>query len=179
MKNFIIVTCVIVALVLLAIGLPASSYNKAVGLGEQLKESWSSIDVQQKRRVDLLYNLVDCVKEYDKHESETLRAVVAERGKSMSANDVNTMIGAIREAYPQLQSQNNYNRLMTEIAMTENKIASVRDHYNSTLKEYQRYIKKFPTSIFLGMMGYVEEKYEYLKYDAPIDAPQNLFNRNK
>lgn len=108
-----------------------------------------------------MYNLADCVKQYDKHESET----------------VTTAITAVSEAYPELKSNENYKQLMNELAMTENLIAKYRSNYNKTIKEYNRYVRKFPIRMFLNMLGYEVRDYTYLDYDAPVDAPQNLFGQ--
>lgn len=80
---------------------------------------------RKKRRVDLVYNLADCVKQYDKHEAETLTAIVEGRGKATSIENVTTAITAVAEAYPKLKSNENYKELMNELSITENLIARV------------------------------------------------------
>lgn len=85
---------------------------------------------KKKRRVDLVYNLADCVKQYDKHESETLKAVVEGRGSAGDIENVTTAITAVAEAYPELKSNENYKTLMNELSMTENLIAEHRSNYN-------------------------------------------------
>ena len=72
----------------------------------------------------------------------------------------------------------NYKELMNELSMTENLIAEYRSNYNKQIKEYNRYVKKFPTRYFLNILGYEGQEYEYLDYHAPIDAPQNLFSED-
>ena len=90
--------------------------NKAIGLEEQIKAANSDIEIQEKRRVDLIYNLVDTVKEYDKHEYNTLKNIVSERNsKDTNIEDVTTMISAVTESYPQLKSDSNYKQLMNEL----------------------------------------------------------------
>lgn len=150
--------------------------NKAIALEEQINVANSDIKVQEKRRVDLIYNLVDVVKQYDKHESETLKEVVEARNAGKGdIGDVTTMINAAAEAYPELKSNENYKQLMTELSVTENMIAEYRSNYNKQVKEYNRYVKKFPNKQFLNLLGYEVTNLDYLDYDAPSDAPQNLF----
>lgn len=152
-----------------------SSQNKAIAYEEQVNTAESDIKVQEKRRVDLVYNLADCVKQYDKHEADVLTAVAAGRGSTGDIENVTTSITAVAEAYPELKSDANYKTLMNELSMTENMIAEYRSNYNKQIKEYRRYVRKFPTRQFLEMLGYEVQKYEYLDYNAPVDAPQNLF----
>lgn len=113
----------------------------------------SDIKVQEKRRINLLPNLVDCVKQYDKHEAETLQAIVDGRGRS----------------------NENYKQLMTELATTENMIAQYRESYNKQVGTYNRYVKGFPARQFLSWTGYEVLDYQRLDYQAPVDAPTNLF----
>ena len=89
--------------------------------------------------------------------------------------NVTTAITAVSEAYPELKSNENYKELMNELSITENLIAEYRSNYNRQIKEYNRYVRKFPTRIFLDILGYEIQEYSYLDYDAPVDAPQNLF----
>ena len=152
-----------------------SSQNKAFSLEEQVNTAQSDIKVQEKRRVDLVYNLADCVKQYDKHESETLTAIAEGRGSSGDIENVTTAIAAVSEAYPELKANENYKQLMNELSMTENLIAEYRSNYNKQIKEYNRYIRKFPTRMFLNILGYEAQEYTYLDYQAPVDAPKNLF----
>lgn len=165
----------IVAVVLMIVFGIQSSQNKAIALEEQVNTASSDIKVQEKRRVDLVYNLADCVKQYDKHESETLMAVAEGRGTAGDTENVTTVLTAVAEAYPELKSNENYKTLMNELSMTENMIAEYRSNYNKQVKEYKRYVRKFPSRLFLGMLGYEVQEYEYINYNAPVDAPQDLF----
>lgn len=101
--------------------------------------------------------------------------IVEGRGKTTNLENVNTAIAAVTEAYPELKSNENYKELMNELSITENLISGYRENYNKQIKEYNRYIRKFPTRLFLNLLGYEARHYEYLNYDAPVDAPQNLF----
>ena len=125
----------VIAIILLCIFSVQSSQNKAFALEEQVNTAQSDIKVQEKRRIDLVYNLVDCVKQYDKHEAETLTAIVDGRGSTGDIENVTTAITAVSEAYPELKSNENYKQLMNELSMTENLIAEYRSNYNKQIKE--------------------------------------------
>ncbi len=170
-----IITAGVIAVILLCVFGVQSSQNKAFALEEQVNTAKSDIKVQEKRRVDLVYNLADCVKQYDKHESETLTAIAEGRGSAGDIENVTTAITAVSEAYPELKSNENYKQLMNELSMTENLIAEYRSNYNKQVKEYNRYVRKFPTRMYLSWLGYETLNLEYLTYDVSSDAPQNLF----
>lgn len=149
--------------------------NKAISLEEQVNTAQSDIKVQEKRRVDLVYNLVDCVKNYDKHESETLKAIVDGRSNTSNVEQIATSIQAVAEAYPELKSNENYKQLMNELSITENLIAEYRENYNKQVKTYRKYVKAFPQRGFLDLLGYEKQEFNLLDYNAPETAPQNLF----
>lgn len=174
-KLLLIIVVGVVAVILLCVFIVQSSQNKAVVLEEQVNTAQSDIQVQEKRRVDLVYNLADCVKQYDKHEAETLTAIVNGRGSTGDIENVTTAITAVSEAYPELKSNENYKELMNELSITENLIAEYRSNFNKQVKEYNRYVRKFPTRVFLDMLGYEAQTYEYLNYDVSSDAPTDLF----
>ena len=176
LKMIIISLTSIVLVVLIAVFAVNGVQNKAIALEEQIRVADSDIKVQEKRRVDLIYNLVDTVKEYDKHEAKTLKEVVEARGNGKGdIGDVTTMINAAAEAYPELKSSENYKQLMNELSIAENMIAEYRSNYNKQIKGYNRYIKKFPNKQILSFLGYEIQEFEYLDYNAPVDAPQDLF----
>lgn len=174
-KLWLIVGAGIISVIFMCVFGVQSSQNRAFSLEEQVNTADSDIKVQEKRRVDLVYNLADCVKQYDQHESETLKAIVDGRGQAGDIENVTTAITAVSEAYPELKSNENYKELMNELSMTENLIAEYRSNYNKQIKEYNRYVRKFPTRLYLSWLGYEVQDYTYLDYDAPVDAPQNLF----
>lgn len=151
------------------------SQNRAFVLEEQVQTANADIKVQEKRRVDLVYHLADCVKQYDKHEADTLKSVVEGRGSTGDIENVSMAITAVSEAYPELKSNENYKQLMNELSMTENMIAEYRSNYNKQIKEYNRYVRKFPARMFLSFLGYEVQDYTYLDFDAPETAPQELF----
>lgn len=152
-----------------------TSNNKAIALEESVNVTSSDIEVQEKRREDLIYNLVDTVENYNKYEAKTLKEIVDKRGKQEGISNVTTAISGIAEAYPQLKSDTNYKQLMLELSTTENLISEHRKTYNSSVKNYNRYIRKFPTRIFLNIAGYEEQRFDYLEFNAEENAPQSLF----
>lgn len=174
-KLALIAVAGIISVILMCVFWVQGAQNKAFAIEESVNTAMADIEVQEKRRVDLVYNLVDCVKQYDKHEADTLKAIVDGRGGSDDIENVTTAISAVGEAYPELKSNENYKELMNELSMTENMIAEYRSNYNKQVKEYNRYVRKFPTRTFLNILGYEVCDYGYLEYNAPADAPQNLF----
>lgn len=170
-----LIIAAVLAVIMLGVFVVQGAQNTAIALEEQVDAAESDIRVQEKRRVDLVYNLADCVKQYDEHEANTLRNIVDGRSNSGSIEDVQMAISAVSEAYPELKSNENYKELMNELSMTENMIAEYRSNFNSQVKEYSRFVRKFPTRFFLSLTGYEVQEYTYLNYNAPADAPQNLF----
>lgn len=174
----VIIGAAIVAFILMIVFGVQSAQNKAISLEESVYTAQSDIKVQEKRRVDLVYNLADCVKQYDKHESATLTQLADSMSKGAEVNDVQTSIAAVAYDYPELQSNQNYQQFMTELATTENLIAQYRENYNKSVTAYNRYVKKFPTRIFLDITGYENAGFERLNYDVSESAPQNLFDED-
>lgn len=171
----LIVIVTVIVVILAGVFWVQSAQNRAIGLEEDVFTAQSDIEIQEKRRVDLVYNLADCVQQYDKHESDTLETLADNMSAGANVEDVQTSIAAVAYAYPELKSNANYQQLMTELATTENLIAQYRENYNSSVKKYNRYIKKFPTRIFLDLTGYDAQDFKRLEYNAPADAPQDLF----
>lgn len=155
--------------------------NKAISLEEQIKESESSINIQEKRRSDLIINLADTVKAFSKHEKETFVELAKARttDNGGQVNNATLAIKSVAEAYPELKSDTDYTQLMTELSATENLISQHRDNYNIQVKSYNKHIRKFPNSIILTMLGYDKINSDYLKYEAPSDAPTGLFDEDK
>ena len=179
MKNWkvlLIVAAAVFAVILMGVFEIQGSQNKAINLEESIQTAQSDIKVQGKRRADLVYNLADCVKQYDKHEADTLTAIVEGRGSTGDIENVTTAITAVSEAYPELKSNENYKQLMTELATTENLMAQYRENYNRQVGTYNRYVKGFPTRVYLNWCGYERQDYQRLDYNAPVDAPQHLFD---
>ena len=177
-KLVLLIGAGILTIIMLCVFGIQGAQNKAFDLEEQVSTAKSDINIQEKRRADLIPNLVDCVKEYDEHEYKTLMDVIAQRGTSSDAAvaEVQTMIAAVTEAYPELKSNENYKQLMNELSITENLIAQYRENYNKQIKEYNRYVRKFPTRMYLDMLGYEVIEFEYLEFENVSDAPSNLFD---
>lgn len=174
-KIALIAIAIVIAVSMLCVFGVQSAQNKAYGLEESVASAMADVRVQEKRRVDLVYNLADCITQYDKHEAQTLNDIVAGRGSVDNIENVTTAIAAVSEAYPDLKSNENYKELMNELAVTENLIANYRSSYNEQVRAYNRYVRKFPTRMFLNYLGYEYQSFEYADYDAPVDAPQNPF----
>lgn len=175
LKLSMIIIAAVLSIVLMSVFGVQSSQNKVIGLSESVDQAKSDINVQEKRRVDLIYNLADCVKKYDSYEADTLTTLADNMSVGDSIESVNKSIAAIVYSYPDLKSDGNYKQLMKELATTENLIAQYRENYNASVTKYNRYVKKFPTRIFLSWTGYEVENYQRLEYNAPEDAPQNIF----
>lgn len=147
-------------------------YNRLVTLRNRVDNAWSQIDVQLRRRYDLIPNLVETVKGYASHEKETLEKVVEARNMAMSAQGVaaqaeaeNTLSGtlknlfAIAESYPDLKANQNFLMLQEELSGTESKIAYARQFYNDSVMSYNTSTQTFPSNILAGMFGFKEREY--------------------
>lgn len=174
--KFLFITFVaIMSVVLLCVFGIQSAQNKAIGLEEAIYTADSDIKVQEMARVSKVYNLADCVKQYDLHESETLTSLADSMSKGNDVKDVQTAIAAVTYAYPELKSSENYQTLMKELALIENTLARYRENYNNCITRYNRYVKGFPARVFLGWTEYEIKNFERLDYQAPVAAPTNLF----
>ena len=172
-----IVVGIVFAIILLIGGLFISSNNKAIFLEEQINAAQADINVAEKRRYDLVFNLVDAVQSYQDYEGETMESIVSARN-SMEHGDVEGAqieITAVAEAYPELKANENYKQLMNELALTENPIAQYRNNYNEQVRSYNKMVRSFPNNIILNILGYESIDTTYTDYDAPVDAPQDLF----
>ncbi|MFZ4763186.1 MAG: LemA family protein [Alphaproteobacteria bacterium] len=170
--------------VLVLIGLYAAiTYNGLVAARVQVKNGWSQIDVQLKRRYDLIPNLVEVVKDSMGYEQETLKQVMEARSKAMASdgnsgermaaeNQLSMAMGkffAVAENYPQLRAQDNVAQLMEELTSTENKVGFARQAYNDGVASYNIKVESFPSNIFAGMFHFTAEKF--------FDLPENSDER--
>lgn len=148
------------------------SYNRLVVLRNRIKNAWSQIDVQLKRRYDLIPNLVETVKGYAKHERETLDSVTKARNMMGEAKTLpekaqadNMLAGALKslfavsEAYPDLKANQNFMQLQEELSGTENKLAYARQFYNDTVLVYNNKIEVFPTNVIAGMFKFTQKEF--------------------
>lgn len=176
-KLYVIIGVSALFVILTFVFIANSFKNYAINLEEQIETAKSDIKVQEKRRANLIPNLVDCVKNYNEYEYQTLMDVISSRNlnNDNDVEEVKDMINITAEAYPELKSSENYRQLMTELSTTENLIAEYRSNYNKQVKEYKRYVRKFPNKQFLNLTGYEVLEYDYLDYDVSSDAPTNLF----
>jgi len=154
------------------------TYNGLVKLRNQVKNAWSQIDVQLKRRYDLIPNLIETVKGYASHERETLEQVVQARQRGIDASNVkeqqeaeNMITGALRqlfalsEAYPDLKANQNFMQLQEELASTENKIGFARQYYNDTVQTFNTRQQQFPANMVAGMLGF--EASDFFEIEEP------------
>jgi LemA protein len=184
----LIVLIVLAVIVLGLLGWVAGAYNGLVRLRNQLENAWAQIDVQLKRRCDLIPNLVETVKGYAKHESGTLEAVIQARNMAVSAKSVadraqaeNVLSGALKslfavaEAYPNLKADQNFLRLQEELTSTENKIAFSRQFYNDSVMSYNTQIEVFPQNIIAGLFHFIRREFFEVKDEAAREAPKVSF----
>jgi len=163
-------------------------YNGLVGLRQAVKNAWSQIDVQLKRRYDLIPNLVETVKGYAGHERETLERVVKARQAGIDASTVkdqaaaeNMITGALRqlfalsEAYPNLKANENFMALQEQLASTENKISFARQYYNDTVQSYNTRQQQFPANMVAGMFGFQSADFFEIEDATVREAPKVKF----
>jgi LemA protein len=161
----------LVIIVILAI-IVISMYNRLVVLRNRIENAWSQIDVQLKRRADLIPNLVETVKGYAAHEKEVFQRVTEARAALMGAKGVkeqgeanNMLTGALKtlfavaENYPELKANQNFMMLQEELSGTESKIAYARQFYNDTVLKYDNLREKFPSNLVASMFGFKEREY--------------------
>ncbi len=181
------VLIIIIVLILIIVFSVIGIYNRLVNLREMIRNAWSQIDVQLKRRHDLIPNLIETVKGYSNYEKSTLEAVIQARNVAMNASSIedkqqaeNMLSGtlkslfALSEAYPDLKANTNYMQLQEELTATESKIAYARQYYNDTVNVFNASIKTFPAVMFAMSWGFSEQKYfEIMEEDRAV--PQVKF----
>ena len=164
-----------------------STYNALVKLRNMVKDQWSQIDVLLKRRADLIPNLVETVKGYAKHESETLEAVINARNKAVSAKGAEeemkangelsgalSKLFALAESYPDLKANTNFLDLQNNLKDTEDKISYARQFYNDAVLKYKNKLEVFPSNIVAGMFGFKPEPF-FEATEAEKENPQVKF----
>jgi LemA protein len=193
-------TMIIILVVIVVLGLfLMATYNRLVSLRNRFKNAFAQIDVQLKRRYDLIPNLVETAKTYMKHERETLEAVIAARNSAAQAErmvagdptDVAAMQGligaerglagamtrffALAEAYPDLKADANMRQLSEELATTENRVAFSRQAYNDAVTQYNTARESFPANVIAGSFGFEEAPLLLIDNDTEREAPRVSF----
>ena len=183
----VVIAVVVVAVVLFFV----STYNRLVTLRQRVKEAWADIDVQLKRRHDLIPNLVETVKGYATHESTVFQNVTQARAAAVAAGATaspqeraqaeNVLTGALRsvfavaENYPQLQAVQEFKDLSENLTATEDKIAFARRFYNGNVRDYNTSLQTFPTNLFADAFSFKPEEYFELAEAGEREAPQVKF----
>ncbi len=189
-----IVTWIIIGVLIALVGYAIITYNAFVSLTQRTKEAWADIDVQLKRRYDLIPNLVETVKGYASHERETFDQVTEARAKAtqvhvdptnVTPEQIQAMAGAesaltdalgkllaVAEAYPDLKASQNFSELQTELSDTENKIQAARRFYNGNVRDLAIKLQSFPSNVIGNMFGFKEE--EYFDLDETAEQRENV-----
>ena len=183
-----IVLAVIAVLAILLV----TTYNRLVTLRQRVREAWSDIDVQLKRRYDLIPNLVETVKGYAAHEKTVFENVTNARANAIAAgatggpeqraaaeNMLSTALRsvfAVAEAYPQLLASQNFRDLQENLTATEDKIAFARRFYNGNVRDYNTSLQTFPTTLLAGLFGFASEQYFELAEAAQRETPKVSFS---
>ena len=178
----------LILLLVLAIGVyVVILYNSLVKLREQVKNAWHQIDVQLKRRADLIPNLINTVKGYMKHEKELLTKVTELRSKIVSGSpreraEADNMLSetlkslfAVSENYPDLKANQNFLALQEELTTTENKVSYARQAYNDLVYMYNTKTKTFPSNLVASLFGFKEEEYFEVENERERKAPEVKF----
>ena len=188
MSPVLIVLGVLFLFALGVAGWIVGAYNGLIRLRNQLENAWAQIDVQLKRRCDLIPNLVETVKGYAAHERGTLEAVIQARNMAVSAKGVadraqaeNVLSGALKslfavaEAYPNLKADQSFLALQEELTSTENKVAFARQFYNDSVMTFNTQIEIFPRNVIAGMFHFVRREFFEVKDESQRNAPQVKF----
>jgi LemA protein len=184
----IIIAVLIVVLVLIFIGVN----NSMIGARNRVDEAWSGIDVQLKRRHDLVPNLVETVKGYATHERETFEKVTQARAAAMQASgpaeagqaegQLTAALGGLRvvaEQYPELRATENFQQLQRQLSELEDEIQASRRIYNSNVQQFNTRIQQFPTSIPAKQLGYSDKEYFEITEAAERETPQVSFSQGQ
>jgi LemA protein len=180
-----VVAIVLIVLIVVAVLVVVVMYNGLVKLRNKIEGAWAQIDVQLKRRYDLIPNLVETVKGYATHERETFDAVIRARSMGMNAQGIeeqaaaeNQLTGALKslfavsEAYPDLKANQNFLSLQEELSGTEGRIAYARQYYNDVVLRYNTKIETFPSVVLANMFNFSEREYFEADDDSrgPVDV---------
>ena len=185
---FLAVIAVIVVAALFVYGSFKSTQNQLVQKDENVKQSWSEVDVNLERRADLIPNLVETVKGFTKEENSVYADIANARAGLLSSSTPQDKIAAngrldsafgrllaLAENYPQLRSSDQFMRLQDELAGAENRIAVSRRHYNEALQDYNTFVRQFPNSIWANMLGFHQNNAYFQASEASRQVPQVKF----
>lgn len=176
LKGWHVVVAIITAMVLFFIVSFVSTQNTAIGYDEDIQDAHSGVQIQEQRQYDLITKLVQVVEANSKYESQTQLAIVTAR-QQLNTGDINgatLTINAVAEAYPELKANESYTQLMTELSISENLKAEYRKTYNTKVKDYRKFVKRWPASMFLDAAGYEVQDYQYLDFEE-TELPDQLF----
>lgn len=187
--GFLGVFAIAVVFIVVVVGYWISTYNKLVGLRQNVEESWSAVQTELRRRYDLIPNLVESVKGYASHEKGTLEAVIAARNSGiksigspveaeLASKDFSQALGrlfSLTEAYPQLQANDNFKTLQKELADTETNIARARRFYNANVRDLNSAVEMFPSNIIANRSGFSKKVYFGIEDPDAFDAPKLSF----
>ena len=179
---------VLLAIIAVVVVWAVAMYNSLVRYRNEIQNSWAQIDVQLKRRTDLIPNLVETVKGYAAHERETLEKVIQARNMAVNASNLdermageNMLTGALKslfavaEQYPDLKANQNFLALQEELTSTENKVAFARQFYNDRVLAYNNQRETFPSNIVAGMFNFESKPYFEVVAPAEREAPKVSF----
>ena len=183
MSGLVVVLIIIAVLAVVLIGI----YNGLVRSKNRVDEAWSDINVQLKRRYDLIPNLVNSVKGYAEHETKVFEEVTAARTAAMGATSIqdkaqaeNQLAGALKslfavsENYPQLRATENFQQLQNELVDTEDKIQAARRFYNGNVRDFNTKLQVFPTNLFASLLGFQQREFFGTDDQAAIEQPVNV-----
>lgn len=192
----VVILVIVLVLVLIGAGVGISSYNSLVRLRNKVQEAWRQIDVELNRRYDLIPNLVETVKGYARHESETLEKVIEMRNQARAlasqdstgvpsqarADTESQLTGVVRqimvtaEAYPQLKADAGFRQLSSQLAQTEDRIANGRRYYNAVVGDYNTKVEAFPSNLIANMGGFKKAGYFEVESEQVRQAPRVSFD---
>lgn len=188
MGTGIVILIVILALAVIFLFYGVSTYNRLVRLKTLVEEAWSGINVQLKKRYDLIPNLVETVKGYAAHESETFNKVTQARAQAMSATDLKSQetaenglnralmnLFAVAEQYPELKANENFIQLQNQLSIIESDIEKSRRYYNGSVREKNIVVDTFPSNIIAGMFNFTKSLFFELENEQEKTVPQVKF----
>ena len=184
-----ILLILVVVVLFLGVAFIWSTYNRFITLKERIDNAWAQIDVELKRRYDLIPNLINAVKGYMKHEKDVFESVVKARTSAMDASTVKQQgeaeteltkslktLFAVMENYPELKSDQNVAKLQEELTSTENRIAFSRQFYNDIVMRFNSGIQVFPANIIAGLFGFKAEEYFVINTPEEKEVPKVNFD---